>query len=180
MVVLMLVAASLFLAYVFSYLYLWTVAPQVWAPAGSPSLPALKWPIMCGLLFLISITAFVGAGRILPKPGMRNLSVPILLFLGMACLICAVTVEIMVHWITGLQPDENSYSAMVYMASVLTGQIVAAVVAMTLFTIARYVAGKFNRQRRVTFENTALLGLYTAGQGLLGLTLIHGFPRLMG
>ena len=30
MVVLMLVAGSLYLAYVFSYLYLWTVSPQVW------------------------------------------------------------------------------------------------------------------------------------------------------
>ena len=30
MVVLLLVAGSLYLAYVFSYLYLWTVSPQVW------------------------------------------------------------------------------------------------------------------------------------------------------
>ena len=48
------------------------------------------------------------------------------------------------------------------------------------FTLARYVTGKLDAERRVTFENTALLTYYTAGQGLLGLLLIHGFPRIIG
>ncbi|PLU68992.1 cytochrome c oxidase subunit I, partial [Sinorhizobium medicae] len=34
MVVLMFVAGSLYLAYVFSYLFLWVVSPEVWAPTG--------------------------------------------------------------------------------------------------------------------------------------------------
>jgi len=39
MVVLMFVAGSLYLSYVFSYLFLWTVSPEVWAPGGAPPLP---------------------------------------------------------------------------------------------------------------------------------------------
>lgn len=180
MVVLMLVAGSLFLAYVFSYLYLWTVAPQVWAPTGSTGLPALKWPIMSGLLFLVSITAFVGIVRVLPHPGGANPRVPILIVLGTACLIAAAAIEFVAHWQSGLRPTENSYSAMVYMATVLTCQVIAAVAVMSMFTVARYMAGKLDRVRRVTFENTALLAVYAAGQGVLGLILIHGFPRLTG
>jgi cytochrome c oxidase subunit I+III len=180
MVVLMLVAGSLFLAYVFSYLYLWTVAPQAWASAGSPSLPAVRWPIVSGLLFLISITAFIGAGRMLPPPGARRLYLPVLMLTGTACLVGAVVIEIAVHWQSGLRPTANSYSAMVYMAGVLTVQVVAAVVVMSFFTLARYLRGKLDRDRRVTFDNTALLAMYAAGQGALGILLVHGFPRFVG
>ncbi len=180
MVVLMLVAGSLFVAFIFSYLYLWTVAPQVWAPAGSTDLPSLKWPIMSGLLFLVSITAFVGIAPILPLPGEANPKVPLLLVLGTTCLIAAAAVEFGGHWQRGLRPTENSYSALVYMASLLTCQVIAAVAVMSIFTVARYMAGKLDRARRVTFENTALLAIYAAGQGVVGLILIHGFPRLIG
>jgi cytochrome c oxidase subunit I+III len=180
MVVLMLVAGSLYLAYVFSYLYLWTVAPQVWAGSGSPNLPAAKWPIISGLLFLLSITAYLGAARVLPLPLSRNLKMPVLLTVGTVCLVGGVAVEIVGHWQTGLRATANSYSAMVYMASALTAQVVAAVVIMSLFTGARYATGKLDRQRRVTFDNTALLAVYAAGQGLVGVGLIHGFPRLIG
>jgi cytochrome c oxidase subunit I+III len=66
---------------------------------------------------------------------------------------------------------------MVYMSSALTGQIAAVVAIMTLYTIARCLAGKVDRERRVTFDNTTLLARYAAIQGLLGLVLVHGFPR---
>ena len=65
MVVLLLVAGSLYLAYVFSYLYLWTVSPQVWPKAGQlaarrrgRSLSALLLAASSGLILL--------AGRALP------------------------------------------------------------------------------------------------------------------
>jgi cytochrome c oxidase subunit I+III len=57
MVVLMLVAASLYLSWVFSYLYLWTVSPEVWAPAGSPAPPSARWPLGSALLLI------AGSGR---------------------------------------------------------------------------------------------------------------------
>jgi cytochrome c oxidase subunit I+III len=33
--------------------------------------------------------------------------------------------------------------------------------------------------RRVTFDNARLLLYYTVAQSLLGLALVHGFPRLV-
>jgi cytochrome c oxidase subunit I+III len=180
MVVLMLVAGSLFLAYLFSYVYLWTVSPQVWAPAGSPALPGVSWPVTSAVLLLAATAAFLGADRSLGWPGQRRWATPILLLAGAAAAVAAVGVEISGHWQTGLRPTDNSYGALVYMASALTGQLVFAVAIMTLYTLARHFTGRLDRIRRVTFDNTALLLYYAAAQGLLGLALVHGFPRLIG
>jgi cytochrome c oxidase subunit I+III len=68
---------------------------------------------------------------------------------------------------------------MVYMSSFLSGQIVACVVVMALFTLARYLTGRLDSQRRTTFESIALLAYYAAGQGFFGLLLVHGFPQLI-
>jgi len=79
-----------------------------------------------------------------------------------------------------LRPAQNSYGAMVYMASVLNFQVVFACVVLAGFAIARYLTGKLDAERRVGYENAALLYYYAAGQMLLGLVLVHGFPRLAG
>jgi cytochrome c oxidase subunit I+III len=68
---------------------------------------------------------------------------------------------------------------MVYMGGILNGQLAATVLIMCGFTLARLIAGKLDRSRRVTFENTALLAYYTAAQALFGLVLTHGFPRIV-
>jgi cytochrome c oxidase subunit I+III len=180
MIVLMLVAGSLYLAYVFSYLYLWTVSPNVWAPAGSPMLPGIAWPAASAVLLLTSVVAVVGADRLLPAPQSGNPWVPVLLLVGGAGPVGAVGIEVAGHWQSGLRPTENAYSAMVYMASALTGQTAAAVAVMAAFAIARFLTGKLDRHRRVAFESTALLAYYTAAQGGLGLLLVHGFPRMVG
>ena len=63
MVVLLLVAGSLYLAYVFSYLYLWTVSPQVWPAA---ELPSTLWPFAAAVLLLMSGGAANVVSRTLP------------------------------------------------------------------------------------------------------------------
>jgi cytochrome c oxidase subunit I+III len=180
MVVLMLVAGSLYLSFVFSYLYLWTVSPQVWAPAGAPPPPGIEWPLAGAALLLAGVAAFVAAGRLLPPPREKNPFAPLLMLGGGLCFIAAVAIELAGHWQAGLRPTESAYGAMVYMASALNGQIAAAVAVMTGFAAARYFCGKLDAERRVSFETAALLAYYTAAQGLLGLLLVHGFPRAIG
>src|SRR5690606_10197556 len=65
MVVLLLVAASLYLAYVFSYLYLWTVSPAVWP--DSSYLPSATWPLAAAALLLASSGLLALAGRTLSR-----------------------------------------------------------------------------------------------------------------
>ena len=76
-----------------------------------------------------------------------------------------------------MRPDASGYAALVYLASALQFQIVCAIVIMGAYVLARLAAGRLHHARRVTFDTLALLVYYAAGQGLLGLLLVHGFPR---
>jgi len=178
MVVLMLVAGSLYFAYLFSYLYIWTVSPGVW-PSGAANLPSLQWPAVIALLFIAGAAFFAVAKRTLPEPGERSLLTPLLVLLGALLSVFAVYLEIRCQWQTGLSPVKSSYAALVYMACVLDGQLVFAVLIMSLFVIARHFTGKLDRVRLASLENTNLLAYYTVVQALIGLLLIHGFPRMI-
>ncbi|MGE0233034.1 MAG: hypothetical protein AB7S46_14740, partial [Flavobacteriaceae bacterium] len=98
---------------------------------------------------------------------------------GSLCLVAAIGLELYGHWQSGLRPAENAYSAMVYMAGVVNGQLVLAVFILAGFAAARHVAGRLDRDRRVSFDNMALLHYYTAGQFLFSLLLVHGFPPMV-
>jgi cytochrome c oxidase subunit I+III len=180
MVVLMLVAGSLYLAWIFSYFFLWTVSPEVWAPAGSPALPDESFPVISGVLLLAGSALLVATRRVLPAPGRSRFAVPIMVFLALACLAGSLAIEIAGHWRSGLTPSENAYGAMVYLGIVLFGQLALAIVILGAYVIARHITGRLDRERRVTFDNLALLFHYTVAQSFLGLVLVHGFPRLVG
>ncbi|WP_170984637.1 cytochrome c oxidase subunit I [Rhodoligotrophos defluvii] len=179
MIVLMLVAGSLYLAYIFSYFYLWLVSPEVWAPAGSPAPPPLAYPVGSAVLFLLACAAIVVADKALPHPGRRSFATIAGLVVAAAALGAAVALDVWGHWQTGLRPDATAYGALVYLADGLTGQAAFAVIIMCLFACGRMVAGKLDNARRVTFDNAKLFCFYTAAQGLLGLLMVHGFPRLV-
>lgn len=178
MIVLMLVAGSLYLSFLFSYLYLWTVSPSVW-PSSTDALQSVPWPIGSAVLFLAASAFIRGADYSLALPGSQDWRTPLFLCLAVVSLVAAVALEVWGHWTNGLKPTESSYGAMAYMASILTGQLAVAIALMTILTIARHFAKRLNRLRRVTFDNVALLTHYTVCQGLLGLLVIHGFPRLV-
>ncbi|WP_173932753.1 cytochrome c oxidase subunit I [Chelativorans sp. Marseille-P2723] len=178
MTVLILVASSLYLAYVFSYFYLWVVSPDVWPPEGSPALPHIFWPGIIGLLILGGTVLLLFARRILPAPGSTSRAFPFVVALAMACFLVALTGEIWGHWASGLRPADNAYATMVYMACFLNLQVITGCVFLAGFTIARYFTGKLDKERRVNFESTALLTYYAAAQFLLGLVIIHVFPRV--
>jgi cytochrome c oxidase subunit I+III len=178
MVVLLLVAGSLYLAYVFSYLYLWTVSPQVWPKPGQ--LPSWTWPLMSAVLIAASSGAIAAADRALPV-GTRNNAVFVTLLAAAVILLAGgLGAELLAQWSVGLRPDADAHAAMVFMASFLQLQLVLALAVMAAFAIARRFAGMLNRRRRVVFDNLALLWHYTVAQGLLGLLLVHGFPRIAG
>jgi cytochrome c oxidase subunit I+III len=51
---------------------------------------------------------------------------------------------------------------------------------MALFVLARSFAGRLDGVRRQTFDNTMLVWHYAVLQGLVGLALVHFFPRFSG
>jgi len=84
------------------------------------------------------------------------------------------------HWAHGLRPQASAYAAAVYAVSGL--QAFFALIAMMLgaFTVARSVAGRLSYTRRACYHATMMMWHYTVAQGLLGLGLVHAFPRLVG
>ena len=175
----MLVAGSLYLAYVFSYLYLWTVSPEVW-PEGGSALPAAFVPVGAAVLLLLGAGAFVLANRMLPEPGKSGLPAAAVTMGAALLLAGGVGLDIYGHLSSGLDARQSSYAAMVYMADVLAGQVVVAVVLMAGYAAARLLVHRTDREWRNSFDHVALLGYYAVGQTLLGLLLVHGFPRLVG
>jgi cytochrome c oxidase subunit I+III len=170
----MLVAGSLYLAYVFSYLYIWTVAPQGWANAVIAG-PASQWPVLSAGLLILAAAAVTVASRVLGRSASGFIA---LVVVGITSLSAALMTEVVGHWNARLRPDASAYGALVYLASFLQFEIVAAVVISGLYVIVRAVADRVNAERRVTFDVLMLLSYYAIGQGLLGLALVHGFPRV--
>jgi cytochrome c oxidase subunit I+III len=175
MIVLLLVAGSLYLSYVFSYLYLWTVNPASWASGAD--LPSLGSAWVSAALLTLGFIALIAAQRALFRewhPAIFAAAVLTALFATGGSL----TLDISNLWESGLRPHASAYGAIVYANDFLQAQVVAAVAIMAVFVLARQATGKLHKSRPVTFINLALLWQYSIGQGLFGMFLVHGFPRL--
>jgi cytochrome c oxidase subunit I+III len=175
MVILLLCAGSLFLSFIFSYLYAWTVSPQWWPE--SAALPPLWATILPALLLIAASLLIAYAGRMIGST--TRASLVLSLFFSTACLALACLVQVWADWSAGLRPADNIFAALTYTSSFLQAQFVAAVAAMALFAIARAARGGIHQRRRNVFDNTAILIHYTVGQSLLGLALVRGLPYLM-
>jgi cytochrome c oxidase subunit I+III len=92
----------------------------------------------------------------------------------------ASATDLWAQWRTGLSPSTHAYGAAVYAIVSLQIFFVLTTLVMGLYTIARWLAGRLDSIRRSTFDNTMLFWSYTVGQGLVGLAVVHGFPRLIG
>ena len=180
MVVLVLVSGSIFGSLVFSYFFLWTVSPDVW-PRDPQALPALGWPLVSAGLLAASTALVAWSSRRLDTapPGRQGLLQAALV--AAVVLLCAsLVVEVQGHRATGLSPRASAYGAVVYMVAALQGLFAVVMACMGLYTMARSVAGLLSRERRATFDNMRLFWYYTAAQGLIGLLVVHGFPRTLG
>jgi len=173
-VILLFVAGSLYLSFAFSYLYLWTVAPAAWAEAAKGGVPDGTFAFAAmGLLAVSSASMYAAEGQLRRSRAGFGLMV----VLALLTLTGALVLELVGHWRSDLRPDASGYAALVYLASVLQFQIVAAVVVVGCYVLVRLAAGRLNSERRVTFDTLMLLSHYANAQGALGVLLVHGFPR---
>jgi len=177
MVVLLLVAAALYLSYLFGLLYLWTVAAERWPRQAE--LPPLANAVTPLAILALSAASLAGTQRLVDKNSGRRWLLAWLLVAGAAALAGALALDIAGHWRSGLRPQSSGYAAMVYANAVLHVQITAAVIIIALFAIARLLAGRLDHSRRVVFDVLMLLWLYALGQAAFGILLTHGFPRLI-
>lgn len=175
MVVLLLVAGSLYLSYAFSYLYIWTTNPADFA--NRDTMPGVAWPFTTAVMLGASGVGLWGARQALLRN--RGLSFVALLIASALLLAGSAGAEAAGEWISGRRPWRTAFDALVYLNSLLQLQIIGAVVIMTGFAVARRLTGRIDRTRRVVMDNLSLLWLFAIGQGLTGLALLHAFPRAL-
>ena len=175
-VVLILVATAIYGALVFSYLDLWTVSAALW-PAPD-AMPSLAYPLAAAALLALASVAIAFASRALGKDARRSMGAALVVALVALC--AAFGIDLYAMLATGLGPRQSSYGAVVFTMIAAQGFYVVVVAVMVLYTLARAGAGRLDRVRRATFDNTMLLAYYTVAQGGVGLALVHGFPRLAG
>jgi cytochrome c oxidase subunit I+III len=176
-VVLILVAGTVFASLLFSYFFLWTVSPDVWPAATGQALPEWWWPAGSATLLLASSALIWWAGRRLAADAHWGMRLA-LVFAALA-LAAALAVELAGQRSTGLSPVDSSYGAVVTMMAALQGLFVVTLAIMALYTLARSLCGLLHRSRRATFDNTMLLWQYAVGQGLVALVVVHLGPRVL-
>jgi cytochrome c oxidase subunit I+III len=180
MVVLMVVSGMTFACLLFSYFFLWLVNPGEWPPPGT-AVPNPAWPFVTAALYLLGSLLVARASLDLRREGRRRpRSVAILLGLAAPLAVAAVGVDLWAHLRLSVSPEAHAYGASVYTILALQAFFVATVAIMALYTIARWWTGKLDSVRRSTFDNTMLFWHYATAQGLVGVIVVHGFPRLLG
>jgi cytochrome c oxidase subunit I+III len=185
MVILMIVSGMVYLCMVFSYLFLWLVNPGQWPPQAS-LLPALDYSVVSAALYLAASALIALASRRLgrdPGDGARRIpappSVTWLTIVALVLVAAGFGLDLWAHRATGLDPTASAYGASVYTILSLQGFFVIVTVIMGFYAVARWLAGKLDSVRRTTYDNVMLFWHYTTGQGLIGLALLYGFPRLV-
>jgi cytochrome c oxidase subunit I+III len=180
MIVLMVVSGMTFACLLFSYFFLWLVNPGHWPPSGI-SVPGPLWPLLAGMLYISSsLLVAIASHRLRGEDRRRPGSVAILLGLALPLVAGAVGIDLWAQIRSTLSPEAHAYGASVYAIVCLQAFFVITTGTMGLYTIARWWAGKLDSVRRSTFDNTMLFWHYTTVQGLVGLVVVYGFPRLVG
>jgi cytochrome c oxidase subunit I+III len=178
--VLLLVAGTFYACVVSTYLFLWLVNPQGWAPEGA-RLPVAAWPLAAAGLLLAGWLLVEAAGRLLARgPGRRAWPLRLALLLAAPLPAAATAAEAWGWWSAGLRPTESSYGAAVYLLSAVGGFFAALLALMGVYVLARSLAGLLSAIRRGEMDHTLLMWRYATAQGLIGLALAHLFPRAVG
>jgi cytochrome c oxidase subunit I+III len=135
------------------------------------TLPAQQWPVIAALTYLGGVMLIAFARRELQGAGQGWFR--LILAAAYAAVLAAYGVDLWSLHSAGLDPTESGFGAVVYGVAAWQGVHLCALLVMVGYTLARSWSGLLNEQRRLTFDNTGLFLLYTAGQGLAGLMLVH-------
>jgi len=175
-VILMLVAGSVYASLGFAYFYYWTIHEGAWPPAGL-ALPAPSWPTLAATALVGSGALVVEARRLLDRA--RTAAALALLAAALALLLAGLALEVWGHLAAGLDPTAHAYAATVWTALALAAVLAATLAVMTALCIARGVCGILHARRRATFDCTVLLWHYAVAQTLCGVAVIHLAPWLL-
>ncbi|HWL63046.1 MAG TPA: cytochrome c oxidase subunit I [Steroidobacteraceae bacterium] len=176
MVVLMLVNGSVFASLTFGFFYLWTVNAGGWPPDGMTA-PAGSWSMAGVVACAASAAMALLATRALQRR--QGALTDLLQAGGVLALWGAFAATAAALRGAGISPEAHGYGASMHALLGWLGLHVLLVTLMCGYTVLRRRCGLLDHRRRIIFDNTWLMWLFTAGQGLL-LLAISNSPRLGG
>jgi cytochrome c oxidase subunit I+III len=169
LVALLIVAGSLYASYGFSYLYLWVVSPESW-----PRIEALP-PLASAAVTALLVAASSGAVEIADRTLDRRVAPRLALAAAITLIVAASGADLYAY--RTLEPSASAYDAIVAVAVSIAAFYAIVAIAMAGLCIARHARSRLDARRRVTFDCARWFWHYTVAQTLLGIALVHGFPR---
>ncbi len=168
MVVLLTVAGMILAMLIFSYFFLWSRNPGLWA---SP--PPLSDFSLCAMLSGLAVALAFFAHKAYPRTPALSVA---LLVLSASALGGSLWLDFAGWGAAGFNPQRTSHDALI--ASFLSWQacFVAVCVTMALYALARLLAGLLDPRRLATLDSIALFLSYTGAQALLVLAVTRLFP----
>jgi cytochrome c oxidase subunit I+III len=136
---------------------------------GSSLLSATLW-IASGLGMRLANRIFSGSGA--------NRSFEVLMLAAIAAMWAGFALNLEALRGAGIRPHVHGYGATVYTMLAWQGLHAALLTLMTIYTLARRWAGLLNPAHRNTFDNTRIMGYYSAAQALVALAVLNA-PRLL-
>jgi cytochrome c oxidase subunit I+III len=172
MIITLTVAGMVLAMSAFSYVFLWSRNPDLWAPP--PGGGSLAW-----LLAANAASALLawGACRALRRGGRRAPLFAALMMVVAAVLVCLAWSADLESWrATGLRAVADAQGAMVHLFLAWQGVFSAVVALMGVYAALRWLAGHVTPDRPSTFDLIALFIVYSAGQGAFSALLVRLFP----
>jgi len=168
MVVLMLVASSLFACALFAYLYLWVVAPAGWPPRDA--LPSLRSAMVGAALAIASSVAYGAANK-----GLRHARVSaVAVIIAVVLMSAAFAVQALAF--RDASPTASGYGAIVWSILCVQGFELVSAIALAGFAVVRTLAHRVDVTRRNVFDNARIFWHYVVLQHLVGIAMLYGFP----
>ena len=174
MFIMMLGDMTAFISLVFAYFFYWTIHPDF--PPDPATGPGAFWPSVAVALLLGSWAATVLARR------WNKLDRAALFYLasaGASVLAGAGGCALLAGpWISGMDPKEHAYPAIVWVLTLWTTLHVAVGLVMQLYCIARRLFGRMTAEHDIDITNVRLYWHFVALTAIITSAVLGGFPLL--
>jgi cytochrome c oxidase subunit I+III len=172
MFITMLGIMTAFVCLVFGYFFYWTIHED-FPPARSPG-PGVFWPVTAAVLLLGAWALTLLARRW----NRRDRAVGFYAGLSAAAVLACVGVGALLAgpWMTGLDPTDHAYTAIVWTLVIWSAIQVVVGLIMQLYCIARRMAGRMTARYDIDISNVTLYWHFTALTVVITVAVIAGFP----
>lgn len=174
MFITMLADLTAFMSLVFGYFFYWTIHEDF--PPDQAQGPGIFWPCV-SVALLLSAWALTTLARRWNRTGK---AVTFYLGLTAACALAVAGAASLIAgpWLTGLDPTDHVYPAIVWTLVIWTVVHIAIGFVMQLYCLARRLAGRMTARHDIDIANVVLYWHFVAVTVVMTVAVIAGFPEV--